>query len=528
MKMARNILLLFFAIMAAEHFFMTPTQAASYPSKTVTWGDGTSDTLQVDDKGQVFLNGQPTIAFGFHIVTGLPSSVSGVPVDSEANQIKMLDTLQSWGVRFMSLDLSSWLNMAQSQAWIDWWMPQLYAHKMFVEFAMQEQPAGDLNVAAQYNRFSQLIDSISDTRSANMIYAAAYAWELDLSSLGHNATQLETYLSSITPQVKAKLALSLIGNVPLVCKMVSPQSTFGSDMFFKYCDPVGYDYYLDPTNMPAHTDERFVFYRQRNEYYGKSDYSIWLQENGVLPEYGANWHPYSPQAFQTVLNGGSSNLHDVSELMLWCLNWDSLLLENGTPYQFPAFDLRGDPYQWILDLVPYFPIPNGTTTETPTPSCTPTITPTPTTTGTPLAAQSASPTPTQTGTYTVAPQGTPSATVSPQPTRTCTMLPIHSPTATPTRTPIATVAGVTGAASPNPFRPGKGQTARFSLPVDGNPNARVIRIITIKGRVVRTLSGVQEWDGRDEQGRLCEGGLYLFRIEARDQRTNGTIVLLNE
>jgi hypothetical protein len=128
-------------------------------------------------------------------------------------------------------------------------------------------------------------------------------------------------------------------------------------------------------------------------------------------------------------------------------------------------------------------------------------------------------TPTATPTVTpIAPTATPSAT----PTVTPTPL-----TAAPTRTPVAPTTAA-WAASPNPFRPGRGQTARFNLAFAGNPSSYTIRIMTIKGRVVRTLNQVREWDGRDDQSRLCEGGLYLFRLEAGDQRVNGTIVLLNE
>lgn len=307
--------------------------------KTITWADNTIETIEVDNKGIIYLNGLETIAFGFHIVTGLPSG--------QNNQIKMLDTCASWGVRFMSLDLSSWFSISACQAWIDWWMPQLYAHKMFVEFAMQESPAGNLDVATQFARFSALIDLIDNQKWANMIYGVTYAWELDLGSFNHNSAQLDAYLTGITPLIKNKLANSLIGKVPLYGKMVAPQSPYGSEQFFEHCEIVGYDYYVNPTDMPANCIERFNLYRQLNAVNGKTGYHIWLQENGVLPSYGANWRPYDPNQFQYVLSGGGQN--DVSELMIWCLNWDV----GG--YAFPAFDLNGNPYQWILALVPYFP-----------------------------------------------------------------------------------------------------------------------------------------------------------------------------
>jgi hypothetical protein len=115
---------------------------------------------------------------------------------------------------------------------------------------------------------------------------------------------------------------------------------------------------------------------------------------------------------------------------------------------------------------------------------------------------------------------------------TPTVTPTAQVTATPTVTATCTVTvparAAAGSAAPNPFRPGLGQKVRLYLNLT-NPEATFsIRILTVKGRVVRTLTDTQEWDGRDERGRLCEGGLYLYQIQAEGKRQSGTVVMIGE
>ncbi len=83
-----------------------------------------------------------------------------------------------------------------------------------------------------------------------------------------------------------------------------------------------------------------------------------------------------------------------------------------------------------------------------------------------------------------------------------------------------------GYATPNPFFPGLGQRVNFNFTLS-DPNAAYrIRILSIKGRLVRTVTQAPEWDGRDEHGNMCEGGIYLYQIETEGRRVSGTVVLL--
>jgi len=53
-----------------------------------------------------------------------------------------------------------------------------------------------------------------------------------------------------------------------------------------------------------------------------------------------------------------------------------------------------------------------------------------------------------------------------------------------------------------------------------------IRLFNIKGREVRVLENVAGWDGRDQNGQLCEGGLYIYQITAEGRRISGTVVVI--
>lgn len=82
-----------------------------------------------------------------------------------------------------------------------------------------------------------------------------------------------------------------------------------------------------------------------------------------------------------------------------------------------------------------------------------------------------------------------------------------------------------GYATPNPFLPRRGQKAFFNFRFEV-PTAFTIRIYNLRGRLQRTLSGTREWDGRGESGHLCEGGVYVYQIEAEGKRVSGKVVLI--
>jgi len=83
-----------------------------------------------------------------------------------------------------------------------------------------------------------------------------------------------------------------------------------------------------------------------------------------------------------------------------------------------------------------------------------------------------------------------------------------------------------GYATPNPFTPMTGQRTNFNFFLKDIESGFVIRIYTVRGRLIRTITREREWDGRNDRGELVEGGLYIYQIEAEGERVSGTVVLI--
>jgi hypothetical protein len=318
--------------------------AIGYPTiveKEVIWNDDSTESIKVDEKGQVFLNGRQTVAFGLNIVT-IRSS------DAHITAIKVLDTLQGYGIRFMALDISSWLTIEQGLNWIKGWMPLLQERKMWVALYIQhgeEPPILDVNLAFQ--RISSIIDGITNQTWANMIFLVGYNWELDLGEFGNTAAQLETFLSQLYPLVKEKLNSSIIGKVALVGKNNGGWPDIVARIV-KYSDIPNYDYYL---KAPWKEDCELKLDKFTNEILplaGKpGNMTIWLSENGYWPD-GNDY--YTVEMLQYLLTGAGH--YNIGGLFFWMLqDWS----ETSSLYKFAAFDMDGNPKQWFQNLAPYFP-----------------------------------------------------------------------------------------------------------------------------------------------------------------------------
>ncbi len=86
--------------------------------------------------------------------------------------------------------------------------------------------------------------------------------------------------------------------------------------------------------------------------------------------------------------------------------------------------------------------------------------------------------------------------------------------------------GSGGYATPNPFTPVTGQKTYFNFFLKNMDSAFSIKIYTVRGRLIRTITTEREWDGRNEAGRIVEGGLYIYQVEADQERVSGTVVLI--
>lgn len=83
-----------------------------------------------------------------------------------------------------------------------------------------------------------------------------------------------------------------------------------------------------------------------------------------------------------------------------------------------------------------------------------------------------------------------------------------------------------GYATPNPFTPTTGQTTNFNFFLANFDATFKINIFTLRGRRIRTIIDRREWDGRNDQGQIVEGGLYIYQVEAEGKRVSGTVVLI--
>ena len=309
--------------------------------KTVNWSDGSEETITVDDSGTIFLNGQKTVAFGLNIVTIAYQT-------EDVTAPKVLDTLQAGGVRFMALDISGWLNVNQGVGWIDFWMPKLYEHKMWVALYIQQSPNNppDLNVSEQAARFLGIIQGITNQTYANMIFTVGYNWELDLSRWNFTDGQVSSYLSQLYPLIKDEVKSSLVGSVPVVGKNSASTSTFGTRPIVQYSDIPTWDFYYDlsDANGWQHSyDVRASAYLQTMANAGKNASRIWYGDTGANANgEGAN-ELYSPEMLSYLLNQSRTGA-----MFLWVLQWDS------PDYKYKAFDMNGNINPWFENILAYY------------------------------------------------------------------------------------------------------------------------------------------------------------------------------
>ncbi|MCD4813863.1 hypothetical protein K8S19_09265 [bacterium] len=81
-------------------------------------------------------------------------------------------------------------------------------------------------------------------------------------------------------------------------------------------------------------------------------------------------------------------------------------------------------------------------------------------------------------------------------------------------------------ADPDPFTPTTGMFTRIGKISDFLIKDYSIKIMNLRGRHVRSLNNTNTWDGRNEQGGFCEGGVYIYQIETEGERASGKVVLV--
>ncbi|OGS18070.1 MAG: hypothetical protein A3J83_06440 [Elusimicrobia bacterium RIFOXYA2_FULL_40_6] len=85
--------------------------------------------------------------------------------------------------------------------------------------------------------------------------------------------------------------------------------------------------------------------------------------------------------------------------------------------------------------------------------------------------------------------------------------------------------------APNPFTPnGDGINDKINFYFINPKNEEIqIRILNLKGMLIRNitvnLNEMPYWDGKDNDGQLSEGGIYIFQLKSGSKTLKGSIVL---
>jgi len=317
--------------------------------KTVTWADGSRETITVTDKGRILVNNREVVAFGYCI--GRVRDY-GIPTDDMVD--RMLDWLQDRGVRFMALGMGrselEWVNFPE------FYLRHLYAHKMFVHLVFEQgYGSKNIDVTAQYNWFKDGIDKINALPQAwvDTIYAVNMpCWELNMF---YDYDTLDGYLSRIKPLCKEYLRASKIGDVPLTGKTSHDIWNDGGIAIVKHSDIPCWDFYPRAENWKSGMD--WCMNKVRNEVLprsGKVGYQIWLTEHGYgkeLPELGT-WGSGTPHVHPPELFDYALSMPEISSMFLWALQYydGDMRVDWGAFFQH-----SGEPKQWTINLAPHFP-----------------------------------------------------------------------------------------------------------------------------------------------------------------------------
>jgi len=170
-----------FTLPLLSFFVVVPSvQGADLVNETITWGDSTWETIRVNSTGHIFVNGTLGTAFGFML-----KGTWDPPSESVANL--MLDWCENNGLRFMIFIYETNDAVATITSRLAFWIPKLYAHKMFVVLFQVQRTGSKANAldTVQYkNKFEAVIDYMIDNNRKEMVVgfigADEYLWGLDI------------------------------------------------------------------------------------------------------------------------------------------------------------------------------------------------------------------------------------------------------------------------------------------------------------------------------------------------------------
>ena len=309
---------------------------------TITWGDGTTETITVNSTGHIFLGGSEGIAFGFVLILS-----GSQPSTSVANN--MLDWCQSNGVRFMSLIFHTSMSQSAIESRLDFWIPKLYDHKMFVilwPHPMTATKESMLDATDFKNKFQITVDKIVSMNRKEMVVAfiGSDEWDLHVVNKGISESELQDWFNDVDTYIRNYLSTNSFER-PVGYSVNGGSNWWAKNMSYNYSDFIFQNSF---TGSPYEStwDSNWNTKKGWWNDAGMSAYQAWLPSFGYGVGVNGDNSKLTPEYFAHHLA-----YPELSMLTIWYL-WEGWYNDVEEHYMF---DLNGNPYNWTELLAPYFP-----------------------------------------------------------------------------------------------------------------------------------------------------------------------------
>ena len=330
------------------------SQALSFPSygvissletflgweTTITWGDGTVETIETTDKGRLHLNGTEGQAFGFIIL-----DIGVRPSASVANNV--LDWCQSKGVRFMTVLMRA---RYDNDAGLDFWLPKLYDRKMFAHLWVIPSSAGlgkagMLDTTVWKNGFKAVVDKIVVMNKKELVigFSLSDEWDLHVGTFGITQSELQTWFDDCDTYARNYLATNSFERP--VMHAVNGGTSWARNMTLAESDFPFQNWGIGSVYTSAldyHWNEKKGYWNDA----GHGDKQAWLGSVHYAVGENADNSKMTPEYMTHMLS-----YPELSAYFIWYL-WEGWY--NGVE-NHNMFDMNGDPYPWTETLAPYFP-----------------------------------------------------------------------------------------------------------------------------------------------------------------------------
>jgi len=319
----------------------------AYWGKTVTWGDGAKETIEITEKGQIFINsvavkGTSFSWFGF---------CSPAMTDEQIQNI--LFWMISKGVRFADIYFYTH-NTDFSKTTLDKYMPKFYDNKIFVVMILTNYDAYWEDYTLFESGYNTLVDYI-DTKG---YYKNIVAWEIAHEDdhwaikKGRTLSWFSTHLDTLKAKATAKLSTKSWGNLPLIIAENGISRDWEYDKPYheavaQKTDILYNDFYS--VQSKENIDKFLTWHRQRYKSVGKDGYKVWYETGYSVPTDNDN---YTPELYFYLRNQTDTGL--ISLWHVWREWQESLEWETHQEWWFKPSSGTIIVEPWTENLAPYF------------------------------------------------------------------------------------------------------------------------------------------------------------------------------